>query len=664
MIREPTSPPTDSSENTIFPSTPNRTELDIDLPPTTPLPRISASPATAVRNGSVTPRQKVLWGKLLDSDSEPLENTSGLPSISKLQLSAKSARKVPTLNRSTTDVPQTAHSRRVRLIDSLKASAPIVEEDEEMYDASDLDLEENEAGSSQSITKPPKIAMKSTLKVTYAQQRSYLEPKTEEAAFDQLVEELGESTGPYSQQQHHEDEVDSPQTVARGFHDLRAAGSNLRLSDMFDNFVNDIESTANSLSIRRSALMELTTKIMDQTALAFFLDRGFDRRLIKALDDISDVTSNFIVTAAIALMAEGGASSSVMHNIRRSKWQANAVDMFDVDQDIAKIVRERRNNLSRMAQSSVLDFKDAIIESKLWADSPPKTLSPRLMALKCLELMVRKIREHGSQDVLLDENTIGRLLAIAESHIKQEEADPVALGLILSTLESSTTTPAAQKKPTGWPIKLVRAFSQLLPLLLSSPCADLALRLSLNLTNENSRACDVFGSWSITQPLLQSINEHFGRLTDSLDPEEKTTTLDRLTLCLGAMINLAEFSDQVRLSVIDDNDDLLEGAVQLFLFGRERTGLADSLEVTAINVPYGYLAILLGNLCQNDRVRRKIQSKLPGGSLSTLVNAVDEFTKFHQIVDRDIPDSEEGREMYSTFTARLQIVADKLRGVA
>jgi hypothetical protein len=664
MIRDPASPPTDSSENTTLPSTPNRIESDVNLPPNTPLPRISATPATTIRIGSVTPRQKQLWGKLLDSDSDSSDGASGLPPISELQLSGKSAHKTPAFNRSSSDVPQTAYSRRVRLIDSLKASVPTVEEDEEMYDASDLDVEESEAGSSQPNTKLPKVALKPTLKVTYAQQRSYLEPKTEEAAFDQLVEELTQSSGSYSQPQNLEDEDDSQQAVARGFHDLRAAGSNLRLSDMFDNLVNDIESTANSLSIRRSALMELATKVMDQTALTFFLDRGYDRRLIKALDDISDTISNFIITAAIALMVEGGASSSVMHNIRRSRWQANAVGMFDADTDIAKLVRERRNNLSRMAQSSVLDFKDAIVNSKLWMVSPPKTLSPRLMALKCLELMVRKIREHGSQDVLLDENTIGRLLAIADSQIRQEHDDSVALGLVLSTLESSTTTPATHKKPTGWPTKLVTTFSQLLPPLLSRPCGDLALRLSLNLTNEDSRACDVFGSPSITQPLLQSINEHFGRLTDRLDPEEKTTALDRLTLCLGAMINLAEFSDRVRLSVIDGNDDLLNGAVQLFLIGRERIGQADSIEVMATNVPYGYLAILLGNLCQNDRVRMEVQSKLPGGNLSTLVNAVDEFTKIHQIADRDMFDGDEGREVYSTFTARLQIVADKLRGVA
>jgi hypothetical protein len=666
MVREPPSPPTDSSESTTVPSTPNlNSMMDVDHPPKTPPLPITASPATTVRNGSVTPRQKQLWGKLLDSDLESSDGTSSLPSISRLQLSSKSARKVPTLNRSATDVTQSAHSRRVRLIDSLKASAPIVEEDEEMDEADDLDVEENERESSQSKSKQPEVTSKSTLKVTYAQQRSYLEPKTEEAAFDQLVEELSQSNETYSEPQIAEEEEEgSQQAVFRGFHDLRAAGSNLRLYDMFDNLVNDIEGAANTLSIRRSALMELATKLMDPTALAFFLDRGFDRRFIKALHDVSDITSNFIVTAAVALMAEGGASSTVLQNISRSKWQNNAVGVFDVDMDIAKVIRERRNNLSRIAQASVLDFRDALTKSKLWTGVPPQNLSPRLMALKCLELTVRKIRGHGSQEDLLDEATIGRLLTIAESEVGLAKSDAIVLELVLSILESSTTTPAAQKKPAGWPGKLVKAFSQMLPALISLPCGDLALRLTLNLTNEDARACEVFGYPTIVQPLLQSINEHFHHLTNILNPEEKTMAQDRLTLCLGAMINLAEFSDKVRFSAIEGNGDLLNAAVQLFIAGRDRTGEADSIEAMATNVPYGYLAILLGNLCQNDRVRTRVESKLPGGNLALLVNAVDEFTKIHQIADRDMFDSDEGREVYSTFTARLQIVADKLRHVA
>jgi len=667
MIRETASPPTDSSD---LPS-----DMDIDLRPSTPRNRVPVSPATTLRAGSVTPRQKELWGKLLSTDL--LDVASDLSPISKLHLSNGATRERPSLARSASEVTHTAHSRRVRLIDSLKASAPIVEEDEEMEDVDEDEESEAEGATailaSSEIVSQPEINLKSTMKVTYAQQRSYLEPKDEAAAFDQMVEEMSQGNEAHESQYQGDVEEDNQQSVARGFHDLRAAGANRRLFDMFDNLINDVQEASNSLSIRRSALMELATKLMDEPAVAYFLDRGFDRRLIKAISDVSDTISNFTMTAAVALIAEGGASSDVLHNIHRSKWYSKAVELLDVDADIGRIMKERRSNMSKMAQTSISEFKDAILGSKLWTGVQPKSLSPRLMALKCIELLVRRLREHGNQDALLDEKTIGNLLAISKAHTGQDAVDNVALVLVLSVLESSTAIVATQKRSAEWPAKLVQSFSQLFPSLISSTslgslgsyrCGDLALRLTVNLTNEVPRACDIFGTAAIIQPLVRSINHHFDRLTNNLGSEERTMTRDRLILSLGAMINLSEFSDKVRLSVIEGEDQLLDQAVKLFLAGRERTGEEESIEALETNVPYGYLAICLGNLCQNDQIRRKVQSKLPGTNLASLVNAVDEFAKFYQIVDRDTFDGDEGNEVSSNYTARLQVVADRLRSIA
>jgi hypothetical protein len=680
MIRDVESPPTDSSENTV-PSTPNLySDMDVDLPSTPPAQ--ATSPASIMRNGSVTPRQKELWGKLLGSD--PIDGPSDLPPISKLHLHSANPRKGSSLPRSSSDVPQSTHSRRVRLIDSLKASAPIEEEDEDMDDISEEeegDVEESRPVSSQTVntqvTRKADVTIKtSTAKITYGPQRSYLEPKNEEAAFDELMQELSQPMESQASQYQNQDldEDDSQLGMARGFHDLRAAGSNLRLSDMFDNLINEIEGPKYSLSIRRNALMELATKFLEQSAATYFLDRGFDRRLVKALGDLTDTTSNFVAAAAVALLADAGASADALYTIRQSRWYTKVVELLALDVDISRVVKDRKSNMSKVAQLSVVEFKDAMLKSKMWAGDTPKAFSPQLMGLKCLELLVRKMREYGNLEMLLDEKAIETLLAIVESKVEGGLSDTVAPELVLSILESSSTTPATQKKPSGWPSSQVKIFAQLLSFLIASSssleqqrCGDLALRLSLNLTNENPKACDVFGSSSITQPLIQSIIENFDRLKGELSSEERARALDRLTLSLGAMINLAEFSDKVRVSVIQNNNDaLLTRVVELFVAGRERTTLADSLESMQTNVPYGYLAILLGNLCQNEKIRKKVQRSLAseGGGLGILVGAVDEFTRIHQIADRDCFEGDEGREVYSRFTARLQGVAEALRVVA
>ena len=86
------------------------------------------------------------------------------------------------------------------------------------------------------------------------------------------------------------------------------------------------------------------------------------------------------------------------------------------------------------------------------------------------------------------------------------------------------------------------------------------------------------------------------------------------------------------------------------------------MEESQSNVAYGYLSVLLGNLCQNDQVLRKIQSKLPNRRLHILINAVEEFIQYHQKVDRDMFDGDEGGEISINYTERLQSVVDRLRG--
>jgi len=87
------------------------------------------------------------------------------------------------------------------------------------------------------------------------------------------------------------------------------------------------------------------------------------------------------------------------------------------------------------------------------------------------------------------------------------------------------------------------------------------------------------------------------------------------------------------------------------------------MEESQSNVAYGYLSVLLGNLCQNDQVLRKIQSKLPNRRLDILINAVEEFIQYHQKVDRDMFDGDKGGEISINYTERLQSVVDRLRGV-
>ncbi len=88
---------------------------------------------------------------------------------------------------------------------------------------------------------------------------------------------------------------------------------------------------------------------------------------------------------------------------------------------------------------------------------------------------------------------------------------------------------------------------------------------------------------------------------------------------------------------------------------------ADSMEETHSNVAFGYLSVLLGNICQNSTARMYTCSKLPGGTLHTLIAAVEEFLQYHKKVDAELYDADDGTDLQASFTDRLQSVLDRLK---
>jgi hypothetical protein len=72
----------------------------------------------------------------------------------------------------------------------------------------------------------------------------------------------------------------------------------------------------------------------------------------------------------------------------------------------------------------------------------------------------------------------------------------------------------------------------------------------------------------------------------------------------------------------------------------------------------------LGNLCQDSIVRQKVAARLPNSSLAELIGAMDNFILYHQKVDMEAFEGEEGAEVYAGFTTRLKAVVEKLRMAA
>jgi hypothetical protein len=102
----------------------------------------------------------------------------------------------------------------------------------------------------------------------------------------------------------------------------------------------------------------------------------------------------------------------------------------------------------------------------------------------------------------------------------------------------------------------------------------LILRLTLNVTNNNPKASDIFARESLMAVMGQAIVTKFKMISRFLTEEEFSITMDHLILVLGVMINFAEWSSRSRnsLQALDGKpNDPLGGMIQLFLDNQART---------------------------------------------------------------------------------------------
>lgn len=584
-----------------------RVTTGINVDHTTPPNGGSGSPASN-RTGSATPRQTELLNRLLDQSSivaRPSELIS--LAVDKLHIPEQPPTKSSRLVRSRSDIPQSTQTRRVRLIDTLIRSAPLREDPEDMDDTEkgpDDDNPSDECFNTMELsTSTSQDAATSQItshsvggtRVTYASQRSYLNDSNMDTDLlfnislqapspvvarrrDLILPQLSKGQSSLGMDG---EELEDSQGALRSVHELRAAGGKKRFTDDMETLLNEIEGHgASSLSRKRSAMVELCTKLVGKGYVAQMVDHGFDHRLFRACADASDTIIAFAMAAAAVLIIHSGPSASVHQQIHGSGCLKTLTPLADIERDIISIAKERRTNMSKVAQASVAELRTLIQDSSVWGAKKPQTVTPRTVVLKSMDLLVRALRKNRNTDALLDEQTVSKLTGIVERPVKGLSegfpVDTLDMELALSVLESSSIMSGPASERHGWSHQSLTRLATVLGRVFDMPDQGagqievLALRLCLNVTNHNAKVCELFAKPTLIVPLVSSIDRYFAFLRADQTELEGFSILDRLIVSLGAMINLAEFSDTARLSVMTDGDHLLFGLIRSFLEGLER----------------------------------------------------------------------------------------------
>ncbi|OXV08042.1 hypothetical protein Egran_04195 [Elaphomyces granulatus] len=543
-------------------------------------------------------------------------------------------------------------------------------------------LDSDATGKSQSQTSSSSFSAQSGgLKVTYARQRSFLsnddtgsnpmEKSLTSHSFE--LRQLRESTPPFPLLVD-DDENDGTGCV-RSIHELRHAGENARFQGIVDSIFEDIENTAVPLSGRRGGFIQLCENLMDHQFTRRFVETRLDRRLGAWITTRPDAILAYLALCAYGfILSIGPLHSSTLMSI----WPqvlALTPSMLEIDEDISSVVRQRRLGLSRSTQAAILNIASCVRASRGLIELFPSWLSPERMALRCLELTIRKIHERGEAVDRIPDGLLTQLIGLLLKHSSnirdfgRISIDFLMLESTFSILEAYSSLPGSLGNSHGNIIKPLAELSHLLSTLGRASecrCKELRLlyiKLLLNITNNNSSLCEEFASPGLIQSIVEIVLSDFQMATEDIACDKKNT-LDTVILSLGVLINLTEeskISRKVFSTLTLESRSLFGHLLRLFSVGFEMTSEADSVVQTHFNVAFGYLSILLSTLSLDSDIRLRLKNSLGGSGLIRVLATVEEFVQYHRKVDEEMNGFECKFDSVVELTSRLQGIIDVIR---
>ena len=603
------------------------------------------TPSKRSRSGAqvTTPHQRGLWDMLLPEDAR-CDSPGGLdvPELNlvseKAQVSSKGGDHRRKDSHGFPEKPNRVNERR-RLVDTLQGqnSAAIrvevdlddeitseeIESDDETtlgygqenkvhsslenHGSATSSNEQSLRAQSQDVTiegnsQAPRVIPGIGMKATYARQRSYLtegglseagicdppvllDSATERSLRKGATQDSSKRLQPLGYLgEHSEEPGDSQGPALRSIHELRKAGGNSRLVSEIEAITDDISDEApTSFSLRRNKLLELIARLQESSFKQIFVDQSYENRLIARVETCNDAVEKILISAVFLKCLTGPITTRVLSQFNSPPVIRFLVGLLDVDQDITAVSKARTFNMSRTAHSELRDFCTDFLDSNVWSVGKPRGITAQVLALQCLECLVRHARGAESVDNMLPHHAISRIAQVLVDSpritpLHPSEEPNIEFQLALSTLESCTIASRAEFHNAVWSGSTLESILGLLPSLdfrftgVAESLRSLTLRLYLNLTNNNPELCEAFSRPDVLRSIFDTVISHFSNV--SRDGMAQALVLDSLILSLGTLINLAEWCESVRQSTLDlcfQGSTYLDQFLQLFMSNQQKT---------------------------------------------------------------------------------------------
>lgn len=316
--------------------------------------------------------------------------------------------------------------------------------------------------------------------------------------------------------------------------------------------------------------MELAERMKDKLFYTKFISNGIDQRLFLHLGQEQDVISGFILVSLLIPVLDAGITPMAVTQLRRQGITRLLIRLISVDDSVYTISKARKSNMSKLAQATLMEQHEALLQLRVWGDLRPQAISPRTASLGCLELMVRQSREAGDTGDIISIELVSNLFAILKGSYdnKAATADAVDFQLALSTLVSHSLNPMTGVEEFLPIVKNILEVTMQNPS--EGPTVILLLRLILNTTNNSPAASDAFASPELLHLMCRAVIEKFRMLSGFIVEDKRLVLVDHLVLILVVMINIAELSILARQCFLAIKDSSLEDLVMIFQDNIER----------------------------------------------------------------------------------------------
>ncbi|KAF7511295.1 hypothetical protein GJ744_004860 [Endocarpon pusillum] len=464
----------------------------------------------------------------------------------------------------------------------------------------------------------------------------------------------------------------------RSIHELRHSGGNARSQIDIESILEDIEAKGPSSRARRlRGLAQLTKRLANPEVGRHVFDQSLDQRLCSCLClDGNVVFQTLLIMILSRLMTSLQLSIASLGRIFEALIRSGT-PLLEEPRDWVSVVQDRKQNLPKASCREMTAVVEPFRTSPVWSDRRPKSVSPQLVLIRSVDIVLRQVRQLGDSSVNLPAPFFDRLVQLLLQIcpiqlIDAKENDSVlVMECIVSIIESLTISKDWAEEGC---LEVAKKLSGLGPLLsqLNVPSAEashrtqhLVLRLILNITNNDSDLCDSFCEPALLVAIFGIVERDFLQASSLAKAVLKDIQLEGVILALGALINLAEHSSSFRQAMLDcsvDGKSMVDWIAFAFRDQVDIASEASSVEQTMSLVAFGYLAVLLCNVCMDAQSRERVRGILKGATLEPLLQFVQEFLDhFRRAETLESGQEEDEPSMKSGFVDRFEGILAALR---